>query len=262
MNPISKAGRRGGSSIYKIYALLDPRDSPPSVRYVGCTQGSVDTRFSLHISEALSNRHDRPKDEWIRDVIKDNHEPLFMLLEKLDAKDDWEAREKLWIARYAGPDLTNVAAGGSGSLGALRTEKRKKEVGDFFRGQPLREEHKEKIRQSKLGIARPAHVKEAMLQANIGRKQSQETIDKRKATILANGGYSRSEYGTAKKALSVRKSNSSGCPGVRVHKTSGLWQARITIKGKEISLGYHKEYEDAVAARREAELEHYGKTSI
>lgn len=73
-------------------------------------------------------------------------------------------------------------------------------------------------------------------------------IDENKDTFRAN------------RTLVVRSSNTSGCPGVRLHKKSGLWQARIVVKGKELSLGYFKDIQSAVDARLDAERLHYGKT--
>lgn len=64
----------------------------------------------------------------------------------------------------------------------------------------------------------------------------------------------------ANRALVVRSTNKSGCPGVRLHKSSGLWQARIVVSGKEASLGYFKEMQAAIEARLTAERLYYGKT--
>lgn len=56
--------------------------------------------------------------------------------------------------------------------------------------------------------------------------------------------------------VGVRPHSRSGYKGVRFHKQSGLWRARITVAGVVISLGYHNTAEDAAraydaAARRE-----------
>ncbi|GAC1042265.1 HNH endonuclease [Rhizobium sp. No.120] len=61
------------------------------------------------------------------------------------------------------------------------------------------------------------------------------------------------------RSLKIRKTNTSGYPGVRMHKKSGLWHARIVVRGKELSLGYFKIFEDAVSARKRAESEHHGQ---
>lgn len=47
--------------------------------------------------------------------------------------------------------------------------------------------------------------------------------------------------------------NSSGHKGVYYDTKTGCYRARIKFKGKSISLGFYKEYTDAVRARESAE---------
>lgn len=61
-------------------------------------------------------------------------------------------------------------------------------------------------------------------------------------------------------ANSVTRSDSkSGVKGIRFHKQSGLWAARITHKGICYSLGYHPTPEAAHHAYMTAALELYGE---
>ncbi|MCD8190544.1 MAG: hypothetical protein LUD78_10055 [Clostridiales bacterium] len=53
------------------------------------------------------------------------------------------------------------------------------------------------------------------------------------------------------------KSNTSGYKGVSWHKRQGKWQARITVKGKTIHLGYYAKVEDAAKARARAEGDYF-----
>lgn len=53
----------------------------------------------------------------------------------------------------------------------------------------------------------------------------------------------------------IYRSNSSGCHGVALKRSSGRWQAYITINGKRQHIGYFADREQAIAARREAERE-------
>lgn len=57
----------------------------------------------------------------------------------------------------------------------------------------------------------------------------------------------------------VRKLNECGLKGVRLHKKSGLWNARVGAEGK--SLGYFKTAEMAYAAYLVAARERYGEFS-
>lgn len=54
------------------------------------------------------------------------------------------------------------------------------------------------------------------------------------------------------------KSNTLGTTGVTFDKRSGRFQARISVKGKRISLGTFETLELATKAREEAEIKYYG----
>ncbi len=47
--------------------------------------------------------------------------------------------------------------------------------------------------------------------------------------------------------------NTSGVTGVSYHKRKGQWYARISFKGKQYSLGYYDNMDEAINARRRAE---------
>lgn len=50
--------------------------------------------------------------------------------------------------------------------------------------------------------------------------------------------------------------NKSGTTGVCWHKATGKWHAQIGVKGKRVSLGHFDIIEDAIAARKAAEIDH------
>lgn len=52
------------------------------------------------------------------------------------------------------------------------------------------------------------------------------------------------------------KTNTSGVSGVYYRKDSNRWRARIMVDDKAISLGTFKNKDDAIAARKEAEIKH------
>ncbi|MEG3078477.1 HNH endonuclease signature motif containing protein [Halomonas sp. 5021] len=54
--------------------------------------------------------------------------------------------------------------------------------------------------------------------------------------------------------LSKYRNNTSGFTGVHLHKPSGTWHAYIKERGKKAHLGSFSTMEDALAARREAEI--------
>ena len=53
--------------------------------------------------------------------------------------------------------------------------------------------------------------------------------------------------------------SSSGARGVYYDKKSGLWRARLRLKGKLMNFGSYKNFDDAVRARKEAEAEYFGE---
>lgn len=57
-----------------------------------------------------------------------------------------------------------------------------------------------------------------------------------------------------KRNLGRVTSNTSGYTGVMWYKAGSKWHAQITVKGKAIHLGYFDNLEDAIEARRNAEL--------
>lgn len=58
---------------------------------------------------------------------------------------------------------------------------------------------------------------------------------------------------------SLRSDNSSGCPGVSFHKRDQKWYTSITINQNTIWLGSFINFEDAVKARKNAEIKYFGE---
>jgi len=59
----------------------------------------------------------------------------------------------------------------------------------------------------------------------------------------------------------TRKDNESGLKGVRLHKKSGTWTARICLHGKRLSLGYFHDKLSAAKAYEEAAKRLHGEFS-
>ena len=60
---------------------------------------------------------------------------------------------------------------------------------------------------------------------------------------------------------SVQRNNTSEIPGVSWRKDRKKWRAFITINGKQLSLGCYENKEDAINARKEAEIKYFGEFS-
>jgi hypothetical protein len=55
----------------------------------------------------------------------------------------------------------------------------------------------------------------------------------------------------------LQRNNTSGVTGVK--QRGGKWQATIKVNGKDINLGYFYDFDDAVAARHDAEDKYFGE---
>jgi len=55
----------------------------------------------------------------------------------------------------------------------------------------------------------------------------------------------------------IRKNNTSGHKGISWHKAAKKWSARIDVNKKRINLGLFTTIEEAVAARKDAELKYF-----
>lgn len=59
----------------------------------------------------------------------------------------------------------------------------------------------------------------------------------------------------------LSKNNTTGMTGVSWHKNNKRWQALITFNGTQIHLGNFKEKDDAIKARKTAEVKYFGEHS-
>ena len=58
---------------------------------------------------------------------------------------------------------------------------------------------------------------------------------------------------------SIKRNNTSGVPGVSFDKSRNKWVAYITINKERKNLGLYKTKEEAIEARRRAEIEYFGE---
>lgn len=71
-------------------------------------------------------------------------------------------------------------------------------------------------------------------------------------------GYVGGTQVTKIREMSLTASNNSGVRGVTYEESSNRWRARLCFKGKNMSFGSYAKFEDAVAARKAAEIEVFG----
>lgn len=98
--------------------------------------------------------------------------------------------------------------------------------------------------------------------SDMGEKPSEEyELDR----IDVNGNYCKENYRWVDRRINqfnkrISDKNTSGKSGVCWHKQAGKWRAYITVNGSHKALGVYDNFEDAVKAREEAEIEYYGFT--
>lgn len=90
---------------WAIYTLAEPGGD---IRYVGVTKNPA-SRMAYHVREARQRKTHRHR--WVMSLVDRGQMPIMTVLEWTD---DWDAAERLWIARYraGGCDLVNGNAGG------------------------------------------------------------------------------------------------------------------------------------------------------
>ena len=152
--------------------------------------------------------------------------------------------EKIYIKQLkdGGVNLVNSTDGGEGISGYLHKKDAREKIGLAQRGKVTSDYAKSvssKIHKGnsyRKGAKHTSESKEKNRQARLGKKQSNQTVQKR-----------------IPKITKPRKSTT-GITMVYWYKTGKRWVAKINVDGKQKHLGYFESYLDACAARKSAEL--------
>ena len=203
-----------------IYTLEDPVTL--QIKYVGKTTNTLERRLSCHIQDRKRFSHKCAN--WIKSLIRQNKKPIIKLVDTVSIEDS-NFYEIYWINQFKvwGFELKNETLGGDGaSLGLPRskeakfktsatlkqkydnkeivfTEKRRQLISNRLKGRKLKEKTKELLRL-----------------ANLGKKQSSETIIKKSKVVYQytlNNESINSYNSVTEAALAVNgtKGNISNC---------------------------------------------------
>jgi group I intron endonuclease len=192
--------------IYAIINLLDGK------RYIG-SAANIRRRWAEHRSHLSRGTHSSPKlqNAWNKHG-EENFE--FKIVEYVENKLELLSREQVWLDN-AQPAYNYQKVAGRGNAGMKRgplSEEHKAKLSAAKKGKPLPPEQREKlaalnknktpewcrkISESKKGTVLSQEAKDNMRKAQLGRKHSQETIEKIR---LAHTGKAKTE--AHKKALS------------------------------------------------------------
>jgi group I intron endonuclease len=166
---LDNGNMRGGYHIMPdstyIYALVDPRTN--EIRYIG---KSNDIRRRLRGHLEVIDRYNTPTTSWLKQLRNLGLIPEIRILEEVPIQ-IWEDKERWWIAsfRERNINLTNVGRGGEGGNGSANPEETRRRMSAAQKGRKK--------------PPRSNEAREHYRQAQLGKKQSQETISKRIAKV-------------------------------------------------------------------------------
>lgn len=163
-----------------IYALCDPRDN--RVRYIGKTN-NLRRRYGQHLIEK-TNTH---RTHWIQSLIEIGLAPHLIVIEEIAPEQDWEERERLWIARYRAMsnDLTNGSDGGDcgprTKKGSKKSPQTRAKMGAWQVGRKLPKETRDKIRTARKGKKPSPETIDKIRVANTGKKMHSDEFKRKLA---------------------------------------------------------------------------------
>jgi GIY-YIG catalytic domain/NUMOD3 motif len=161
---------------FKIYALYDPRN-PTEMRYIGQTSKTLEERLQGHLDEVSTKR--TLKRAWIVSLKKVSVRPAIILVEDV-LEATFRERERFWIAYYRqlGHRLTNLTEGGEGTLGWTPTDETRENMRRSHLGKKHTQETILKMRASNkrtcLGKRLSSETRCKMSLAGKGRKKTLE----------------------------------------------------------------------------------------
>lgn len=188
----------------KIYTL---EDEYGYIKYVGKTNRKLlSSRLSEHICN--SKTHNDKKSCWIKSLLKVNKKPIINLLDEVSVS-EWQFWEQHYISlmksygfilknHTIGGDLDNTGSKWSEETREKQRISRLNNTRYKYKKGPMSQEHKDSISKSLIGKESPnkgnkfTKTPEQLLKVSgsnngmFGRKHSQESIDKMKATRLLN----------------------------------------------------------------------------
>jgi NUMOD3 motif len=161
---------------FYTYVYIDPsRDNEPI--YIGKGFAS-----RMHIHMKRTDRH--PLTRRLQKMARNNIEPIIGCLckdidEELALLCEEEAIDLYGRKDLGKGTLLNLTDGGEGASGLVMSEEAKRKLSEHFSGKTRPEEHRAKMRKPK-----SEEHRRKVRAANIGKKQSPETIEKKRQSFL------------------------------------------------------------------------------
>lgn len=139
-----------------IYALIGPDGS---VGYVGKTVLPLGIRLSNHLSEARRSGKTNKRIEWINSLPTPF--PWIKLIEEV-VEDQWDERERFWIAHYRsiGQAQANTHPGGQRGprgIGHPQSAETRRKISESLSGREPSASQERALRESREAPRSPAH---------------------------------------------------------------------------------------------------------
>lgn len=212
-----------------IYALIDPRNN--YVRYIGKANNPKERYKNHNNASRDKNTHKR---NWINNLRKSNLKPELIILDEVSI-DDWKYWERFYIYLFKsyGFDLLNYTTGGDGATFGNKGSWKKGNI-PHNKGVSCKEQTKEKIRRSLLGISNTSSYK-AIIQYDLDYNEIKRYKCVKDAIEESNGFFSASRI-------------SNCCKGKRKHHRGFIWKydngdklvIEPVVLGKKVVIQYDK----------------------
>ncbi len=111
---------------YIIYGLVDPITE--ELRYIGRSSNGWFRPRNHGIPSSL--KHKNKKNSWLKSLRDKGFKPQIILIEDVKIVDNLNESEEFWICYYKsiGCRLTNLSAGGGGTVGYRHTSETKEKI--------------------------------------------------------------------------------------------------------------------------------------
>ena len=150
-----------------IYGLTDP--DTQEIKYIGKSD-TPKKRLNQHITDSIGQERKNKKEAWIKSLLNKGLKPNLIIIEKVS--DNWQEREKYWIAKYK-EQLKNESNGGDGNEGYTHTKESREKMKPSWikKGQRL-----SKATEFKKGHFVSKERRKQMSETMKNRKYSKETL--------------------------------------------------------------------------------------
>lgn len=240
-----------GMIVY-IYSLRDPRDN--ALRYIGKTTNPK-RRWHAHCKDFRTGH----KDRWLKQLNSIGLKPIMEIVETIENSNDldWQDRERWWIksSMEAGHPLTNLDSGGNS--GMEKSAETRAKLSTIFTGRKQSQETIEKRRPKLIGHTMSAAGRAAVSAAQLSRRHTEETKSKIRAA-RAKQVISDETRAKLSAALKGRMFTDKMMARLRAYHAVRVFTPEMRLKMRLAKLG-KKNTPEQIEAKRQAQLARWAR---